>query len=385
MYRSTHVTAARRSPYLRLGALLLSGSFAVCAAQASVYDFDHLADGGLFNRDGWVSAPDSGVITILQDDTPVNGTQVAQPLLGVLSGFVSYYTRVNTDTFRFSPFFGTETQAVLEVDVTAEAHTGFGVGADINGDGILSAANGELGPVFGVLRDAQAGVEQFGLMPANLRATAQCLTPLNTETRCCNEDSDWYRMQLRMDLTANGGAGSGSLYYMNLTRGDTEFQPVSECLNVDLGLNTMDPEAGPDAWNSMWITMLAEGGLSVPSMDNLVPRIPVVMQRDGGLSIQAVNAVDLYGAKFDVALRPVQDPLDPTGLFWQLARVEVAELTTPSAAVLLPGMDLILDSVDIAAKYPAIGTVSNICLESQGWDGVHPTTLIWKYVAGGCQ
>lgn len=383
MYSSTHTAASTYKPYLSFVAFLLTGCLAVSAAQASVYDFENLVNGVLQGRDGWLDAPGSGLVVIRTDDTPVNGTQVAKPDVGVLSGAPGLLTRVNNASFGFSAFFGTETQVVLEADLTAEAQTGFGLGADVNGNGIVTAGEGELGPVFGALRDAQAGVEQFGIMAAN--EGTKYLAPLTTETRCCNEDSDWYRMQLRMDLTANGGAGSGSLFYMNLTRGDTEFQPVSELQNVNLGLTALLPEAGPTSWNAMWITTLFEGNQSVPSIDNLVPRVPIVMQRDGGLSIQAVDAINQFGAKFDVALQSVQDPVDPSGLFWQLARVEIAESTVPSAAVLLPGMDLILDSADIAGVYPGLGTVSDICLEFQGWDGEHPRTMVWKYVAVGCQ
>jgi len=341
-----------------------------------------LVNGVLEGRDGWVDAPGSGLIVIRQDDTPVNGTQVAQPDVGVLSGSPGLLTRVNNESFGFSPFFGTETQAVQQVDVTAEASTGFGVGADVDGDGILSAELGELGPVFGALRDAQAGVEQFGIIAANLGA--KYLTPLNTDTRCCNEDSDWYRLQLRMDLTANSGSGSGSLYYMNLTRGDTEFQPVAELQNVNLGLGSMHAEAGPESWNAMWITMLFEGSQSIPRMDNLVPRVPNVMQLNGDLSVQAVDTLDRFGAKFDLALQAVEDPSDPTALVWQLEQLAVADPTTPTAAGISPDIDLLLDAVDIAGAYPGIGSVFDVCLTFQGWDGVHPRTMTWKYIPAGC-
>jgi hypothetical protein len=374
---------AKHRPFLLLGALLVAGGLGITVSQASVYDFENLVNGVLEGRDGWVEAPGSGVVVIRQDDTLVNGTQVAQPDVGVLSGTPGDVTRVNDDGFRFSPFFGTESQVVLEADLTAEAATGFALGADLNSDGVLAAADGELGPTFGALRNDQAGVEQFGILAANLSAVY--LAPLNSGERTGNEDDHWYRMQLRMDLTANGGSGSGSLYYMNLTNGDTTFQPVSELQNVDLLLGAMAPEAGPASWNAMRIVMQFEGSQSIPHMDNLMPRFPIVLQRNLGLSIQAIDGLNAFGAKFDVALRLIENPAEPTGLFWQLGHVAIAPPSTPSTSVILPSWNLVLGQVDISTVTPnEITTLPNACLEFQGWDGADVFTMTWKYVAGDC-
>lgn len=289
----------------------------------------------------------------------------------------------STELRWFSPFFGIETQAVEQFDVTAEAAAGFGLGSDADGDGRLSAAEGELGPVFGTLRSQTQGIEQFALVAANFGAVS--VAPLNNEERCCNEDGDWYRLQLRMDFTANNGSGSGSLYYMNLSNGDTQFKPVSELQNVDLKLDSMQQAAGPESWSSMWITMRFEGAQSLPRLDNLVPRLPNVMQTNGDLSIQGVHGMDVFGAKFDVILQAVANAEDPSGLFWRLKQFGVASLDTPSASVISPGLDLILDAVDVSAVYPSLGTAADACLQFQGWDGLDPATMTWKYVPGDCQ
>jgi hypothetical protein len=259
-----------------LSALVIGGALAAMASNASVYDFENLPNGVIQGRDGWVETPGSGLMVTRPDPTQENGTQVAQPDVGVLSGWFAFINRVNDAAFRFSPFFGTETHAVVQFDVTAEARTGFGLGTDVDQNGILTD-DGELGPVFGTFRDQQGGVEQFAVMPADFGADLGILyvAPLNSEERCCNGESDWYRLQLRMDLTANGGSGSGSLYYMNLTRGDTRFQPVSELQNLDLALDNLHPDAGPQSWNTMWLAMRFEGSQSLPRLDNLVPHVPV--------------------------------------------------------------------------------------------------------------
>jgi hypothetical protein len=73
---------------------------------------------------------------------------------------------------------------------------------------LLSLSGGEVGPIFGTFRAQQQGVEQFLILAANM--TSFHVAPLNAGGRCCNEDDDWYRLQLRVDLTANNGAGAGA-------------------------------------------------------------------------------------------------------------------------------------------------------------------------------
>lgn len=374
------------SPQRRIGlcAMLLAWGLAFSATEASVYDFENLAiDFGVQGNDGWLHVPGSGYLIVKLDDTPENGTQVAEPFLGVDSGWFAFLSRVNNEGFEFSPFFGTETAAVMQFDTTAEARTGFGLGTDLDGDGLLMPKAQELGPVFGTFRDDQRGIEQFAVMTAN--AGALHVAPLNSEDRCCNADSDWYRLQLRMDLTANGGAGSGSLYYMNLTRGDSQFQPVPELQNVDLGLDTLHPAAGPESWNAMWLGTRFEGALSMPRMDNLVPRLPIVMQPNGDLSIQGIDGMDSYGAKFAVTLRSVEDPSEPTGFFWQLDELAISDPNTPSSSVLQADMDLLLSNIDVSTLDLGVDTLRGACLEFQGWDGLDPNTMTWKYVFGGCE
>lgn len=392
MCRFTLNTAPGSGKFLGLCAILVTGGLGLSAAQASVYDFENLPNGVIQGRDGWLDVRGSGLMVTRPDVTPENGTQVAQPDVGVLSGWFAVLSRVNDDSFQFSPFSGAETNAVLQFDVTAEARTAFGLGTDVDGDGVLTAAAAELGPIFGTWRDQQHGTEQFAVMASNFNygTIVPYVAPLNNEERCCNADSDWYRLQLRIDFTANGGAGSGSLYYMNLTRGDGQFQPVTELQNLDLGLDAMDPAAGPETWNAMWMGMRFEGSQSLPRLDNLVPRVlPVVMQANEDLPVQGVDGMDSFGLKYDVTLRAVEDPSDPAGYFWQLGDYAVVDPDTPSSSLLRPDLDLVLGVVDLSAVTDVgTATMFNVCLEFQGWDGIDHTTMTWKYVRyvdGGCQ
>jgi hypothetical protein len=72
---------------------------------------------------------------------------------------------------------------------------------------------------------------------------------------------------LRIDLIA----GTGSLWFLNQSRGDTVFQPVSGLQNVDLGLDRLQFAARPETWNAMWLLMQADGRQNTPKIDNLIP------------------------------------------------------------------------------------------------------------------
>lgn len=99
-----------------------------------------------------------------------------------------------------------------------------------------------------------------------------------------NNPGDWYRVQLRIDLVA----GTGSLYFLNQSRGDAVFQPAPGLQNVDLGLDTLQSAARPETWNAMWLMMQADGRQNAPKVDNLIPTSAV------GLGARAaVGHVDL--------------------------------------------------------------------------------------------
>lgn len=357
-----------------LAAAFVAGA-SVPPAAAFTYDFEALPLNRVLNgNDGWLSEPTLGEVITRQDGTSVeNGTQLAQPLAGVASGFFAFLTRVNDPYFRFSPFFGTETAAVIEFEATAEAAAGVALGRDINGDGLLSADLGERGPIFGTFREAQQGVPNFIIHTA----AGSYLAPLTSAQRCCNLDSDWYRLRFSMDLAANGGAGAGSLHYMNLSLGDTEYHPVAELQNVSLELDSMLPAAPPSLWNAMFLVMRFDGSQNMPSLDNVVPHVPVVLENDMTLNIQALDAQP-FGAKYDLILEPVAVPGDPTGLYWELARYQRADPNTPSTSSMLTSWDLSLDQVDVVDALPLTDTVSDVSLVFRGWDGVDPHTMLWE-------
>jgi hypothetical protein len=366
---ATRRTPTTTQPLWRLGVLLLAGGLTLPAAQATVYDFEALSVQTLNGQDGWLRQPNMGHIVIRTDETVVNGSLVAEPDLGLASGSYALLSRVNTASFGYSPFLGTESAAVLQFDSTGHATIGFALGHDVNGDGLLQPILREVGPVFGTLRDDQQGIEQFAIAAPNL-ATLH-VAPLTTVDRPSNAAEDWYRLQLRMDL----GAGTGSLYYMNLSEGDTEFQAVTELQDIDLGLGQLDPAAGPAAWDAMWLAMRFDGKQSLPASDNLVPRIPVVQQPDGDLSLQAVDATDVYGAKFDVVLEAVAS--NPGESCWQLGSFSAADPNTESTATLLPTLDVDIAATDVLALFPDAAGASSVQLQLSAGSASDPASLVW--------
>jgi hypothetical protein len=125
---------------------------------------------------------------------------------------------------------------------------------------MLLSADGEIGPSFGVYD------RNFRIQQAVLGAVT------NVAFGSGNSGSDWYRLQLRLDFAAGDGEGTGSLYFLNLTDGDTVFQTLPGLTNQPLGLSRLHSDARPAQWNAMWLHLLSGGG-NVPSADNLIPNL----------------------------------------------------------------------------------------------------------------
>jgi hypothetical protein len=159
-------------------------------------------------------------------------------------------------------FSGTETNAIIQFEATGEHVALLALGRDLNGDGLLNADNGELGPIFGI------SDRKFLIQEADSGTIYQ--DDLNEGGGDGNSGNEWYRMQLRMDFTANDGDGIGSLYFMNLSDGDTSFHSVIGMRDRPLGLKRLAADVGPAHWNAMWLQLLSNGN-SVPSVDNLIP------------------------------------------------------------------------------------------------------------------
>jgi hypothetical protein len=247
-----------------LTTFLLVAALTAPGRAQDVYDFESMsAYQFLHGHDNWIDQPGQGQAAIVIDESPVNGTKVVRHVPTVAFHESAFVTRVNDASYGYPPFSGDETGALIEFEVNGEALGLFALGCDLNGDGMLKAADGELGPAFGTFDRA------FRLQRA--ADGASLLAGFNDNGRGGNAGSDWYRMRLTIDFTAYGGNGAGTVHYMNLTDGDPDFELIPELERIDLALGDMHPDAGPAAWNAMWLHVLTSGG-NIPHLDNLLPR-----------------------------------------------------------------------------------------------------------------
>ena len=247
------------------------------------YDFQSLTlNQFLDGQDAWFDQPQQGMAYVGQDDSPANGTKVVRVLPTVAFDEPAYLTRVNNGSFGFQSFSGNDQNAGMQFDVNGEYLGLFALGHDVDGDGMLKAIDGEIGPLFGV-RDRLFRVQQ-----ANQGAAFEVAFGPG------NAGYDWYRIRLQMDFTANNGVGAGALSYRNLSDGDPEFIPVDGLQNVNLGLDSLHPEAGPAAWDAMWLHMLNNGSKHTAA-DNLIPHVEVQVagdvNQDGVVDIDDLFAV----------------------------------------------------------------------------------------------
>lgn len=224
-----------------------------------IYTFESLNVNNLIHgQDNWIDQPGQGQAAIYQDPGSINGTKVARHVPTVVFNQSAFLTRVNDGNFSFPAVTEIQTGLTIQFDCNGQHVAIFALGHDVNGDGMLKSSEGEIGPSFGTYdRD-------FRLQGANLG------TIHNVDFGSGNNGTDWYRIQLRIDFTANDGDGSGSLYYKNLTDGDPDFIAVSGLQDIDLELGAMDPGAKPTTWDALWMHLLTGGG-NIPHADDLVP------------------------------------------------------------------------------------------------------------------
>lgn len=252
---------------LRCGVMLslltfTPGLLAPTAWASEVYTFESLGvNTFIAGQDGWQDQAGQGQAVVALDASG-HGTKVVRHFKTVIFDESAFITRTNDAGFNFVSFSGTETNAVIQFETNGEHVTMFALGCDRNGDGLLLSTDGEIGPAFGVYD------RNFRIQEVNLGTAYD--DGFNQGGGDGNSGNDWYRLQLRLDFTAGNGEGIGSLYFKNLTDGDTTFHTVSGMLNRPLGLSRMHPDARPANWNAMWLHLLSNGN-SVPSADNLIP------------------------------------------------------------------------------------------------------------------
>jgi hypothetical protein len=155
-------------------------------------------------------------------------------------------SRLNDGAFSIPTFDGSETEAFIQADFGFGAWGNqFALGYDTNADSIIRRSTpNEIGPRLSI-----GCFEQAGVSVTNAAGITTKVPVSNVNAGC----TEWVRLRLVMDFTANGGQGSGDVYFKNLTNGDTCLQPVTGLQGINLGLNPGSGDASdPVNWNGMW-------------------------------------------------------------------------------------------------------------------------------------
>ena len=175
----------------------------VFLASGQTYDFESLqAERTLLGQDGWIGWAG-------QTNTPMVATAQLPHVSkretfavgggdGIGRGIAA---RVNDARFSFAAHSPTNTCAAIQFDVRP-------LGGDAMfalGCGLTTITETRVGPQFGFFgRFLMRGAAFGHLHYADLESG--------------DAGTNWYRVQLQMDFTADGGDGRGTMYVMNLSR-----------------------------------------------------------------------------------------------------------------------------------------------------------------------
>jgi hypothetical protein len=258
-----------------LVALLALGSFVPkMFGEATTYDFNSLTPGPLSvsteptgegNQDGWYL-----------DGATAESVMYVAPATGVGNSTNSAVSgpgrNVQGRAYRNfgSPFFtGTETGAVLQFDYQLGGGWTSGSLALGGNGGTTLTMNGDaqvfFGPRIGVATNPAGTLVTLSITP---KAAAGAFGTPSTQD-LGGVIGDTLQIQMVMDFTANGGDGAGSLFYKNLTAGDTDFT-ASTVSNVNLGLTHNPAAYRASKWNQAYMHIVSTGGRNPAGIDNLV-------------------------------------------------------------------------------------------------------------------
>lgn len=127
------------------------------AGQAvDVYDFESLTVNSFIGgQDHWKDQPGQGDAVVALDESG-HGTKVVRHFKTVVVDESAFLTRTNDARFNFVSFTGSETNAVIQFEANGEHVAMFALGCDLNGDGLLTSAGGEIGPALGSMTEISA-------------------------------------------------------------------------------------------------------------------------------------------------------------------------------------------------------------------------------------
>jgi hypothetical protein len=253
----------------------------------------------LGGQDNWLQLGGGTTLTV-RNDAALPGITGNRGYSGSTTIYTA--TRKHNAAFAYAiPAAATALRLSLVGRVKDTAATTLGLGQDANGNNRVDSAEaaGEFGFEFGFSKN------NWFVRQAALGTTTTSAASLGSAS------TTWY-CELRVDLTANGGDGAGSLFLQQL--GDSSGNPVTDTLkpvtalqNVNLGISRMAANGGssnPAAWNGIF-TRLAAAHLDVlmiaHSTPSGQPNLPPLIPHAGAISNQGdtVNLRDAAGALMD--------------------------------------------------------------------------------------
>ncbi|MEO1128875.1 MAG: glycosyl hydrolase family 28-related protein [Planctomycetota bacterium] len=203
---------------------------------AYAFDFGGTVGDGLIGQDGWVYIRDFTETDGLNVRLQTESTYPGGPMLAAVStdGRDSVISRQNDASFAYTPHDHEDGNAVISFDLRAGAAGGPSGNVYL----ILNNTTGDEGIQFG-MSSSQFQI-RGGQFSGVLQETASI--PSGWYTR-----GEWVRLELRIDFTANAGEGAASLFFMNLSRGETSFQAVAALQNVPL----LGEVRYPESWDRL--------------------------------------------------------------------------------------------------------------------------------------
>jgi uncharacterized membrane protein len=196
------------------------------SAQLATYTFESLTNGALAGQDGWIGYAD---VTV----RPGNGVNTTKVMGG------SAASRERNPAFNAPSFNATETDAVRGFDfrvVNTNLASGGGVSLSTV-DHLWAAGEGPVGLHYS---------STFNHLLVTLGNGASYAGGANNFPHI---PGHWYRFEMRLNFTAYTGNGSASVFYMDLTAGDTNWHAVAMLQNLGLGLANQGVTV--DAWDRL--------------------------------------------------------------------------------------------------------------------------------------
>lgn len=224
----------------------------VTECMASIYDNESLTIGDLNGQDGWVT---KGWI----NDTPASfTTEVANTVNGGLglasnaagSGIGTSGSRLEDENWQLPNHNACDGEAYLEFEATISMFgvmVGPGYDSDNDGEIDIFRGNNQETPVYFWLSAASSPIWGLKIVPSG-GYNAATTVPVSL----IGALGDHVRIKVLIDYQANGGFGSASAFYQNLTNGDSTYEAIPGLQNVPLTLdfNATDHN-NPSLWNGM--------------------------------------------------------------------------------------------------------------------------------------